>query len=90
MESTAFFVVAEGLANALKYSQAERLWVRLAGRGGSLQVEVGDDGVGGASTAAGTGLRGLGDRVDVLGGRLIINSQPGRGTTLIAELPCGR
>ena len=89
VESTAYFVVAEGLANALKHSRAREFNVRLAQDGGTLVVEVSDDGVGGASAGLGAGLRGLADRVDVLGGRLRIDSPQGQGTHLVAELPCG-
>ena len=93
VESTAYFVVAEGLANALKHAQARELTVRLARTGGRLVVEVGDDGIGGArldgSSDGGSGLRGLADRVEALGGWLRCDSHPGAGTTLVAELPCG-
>jgi signal transduction histidine kinase len=89
LESTAYFVVAEGLANALKHSGGREFTVRLAQFEGSLIVEVRDDGLGGASAGRGAGLRGLADRVDVLGGRLRIDSPQGRGTHLVAELPCG-
>ena len=88
VESTAYFVVAEGLANALKHAGAHQLAVELAQAGGTLVVEVRDDGVGGAD-AAGSGLHGLADRVDTLSGRLRLHSEPGRGTVLVAELPCG-
>ena len=57
--------------------------------GGILRVEVGDDGVGGAILAGGSGLRGLADRADTLGGRMSVESVPGAGTLLVAELPCG-
>ena len=86
--STAYFVVAEGLTNAVKHAHAHRVDVRLAHERGCLVVEVDDDGVGGAVPGAGAGLRGLADRVDVLGGRLRIDSRDGRGTHLVAELPC--
>jgi signal transduction histidine kinase len=89
LESTAYFVVAEGLANALKHSGGREFNVRLAQIEGSLIVEVRDDGLGGASVGRGAGLRGLADRVDVLGGRLRIDSPQGGGTHLVAELPCG-
>jgi signal transduction histidine kinase len=56
---------------------------------GSVLVEVADDGVGGADTRAGSGLRGLGDRVEALGGRLEVESPAGGGTTLRARIPCG-
>jgi signal transduction histidine kinase len=93
VESTAYFVVAEGLANALKHARARELSVRLARTGGHLAVEVGDDGIDGAALDAGrdggSGLRGLADRVEALGGQLRCDSRPGAGTTLAAELPCG-
>ncbi len=93
VESTAYFVVAEGLANALKHARARQLTVRLARAGGHLVIEVGDDGIGGAcldaGSGGGSGLRGLADRVEALGGRLRCDSRPGGGTTLAAELPCG-
>lgn len=88
VESTAYFVVAEAITNALKHARATRLTVRLALSGQTLRVEVGDDGAGGATLAGGTGLRGLADRVDTLGGRLRIDSATGSGTRIAAELPC--
>ncbi|MDN5859267.1 MAG: sensor histidine kinase [Pseudonocardia sp.] len=89
VESTAYFLVSEALANAVKHSGAEALTVYLARDADRLRVEVRDDGIGGATPSAGTGLRGITDRVDVLGGRLTIDSPPGRGTVIRAELPCG-
>lgn len=89
VESTAYFVLAEGLANALKYANAQKLDVRLVLSGESLHIEVRDDGVGGASMANGSGLRGLADRIDTLGGRMRVHSPDGQGTQLLAELPCG-
>jgi signal transduction histidine kinase len=88
VESTAYFVIAEAITNALKHARASRLTVRLAMSGRTLRVEVGDDGAGGATLAGGTGLRGLADRVDTLGGRLRIDSATGSGTRITAELPC--
>ena len=87
--STAYFVVAEALANAVKHAGATTLSVRLERTESQLLIEVADDGVGGAASGAGTGLRGLLDRVDVLGGQLAIDSPLGHGTRLVAELPCG-
>lgn len=89
VSTTAYFVVAEGLTNAVRHSRPRTITVRLVRTGDTLQVAVQDDGVGGASLAAGTGLRGLADRVDALGGALVLLSPPGRGTELRAELPCG-
>jgi signal transduction histidine kinase len=88
VESTAYFVIAEALANALKHSGAEDLAVRLELVDGRLLVEVRDDGAGGACPEAGRGLRGLADRVDTLGGRLRIDSPVGAGTRIVVELPC--
>jgi len=87
VEATAYFVVAEGLANAFKHSRARRLAVRVTHHDRGLEIEVGDDGIGGASLEAGTGLRGLADRLDVLGGRLVLHSPTGAGTRLLAHLP---
>ncbi len=89
VESTAYFVLAEGLTNALKYANAHELNVRLVLSDERLHIEVRDDGVGGASMADGSGLRGLADRIDTLGGRMRVHSPAGRGTQLVAELPCG-
>ena len=91
VETAAYFVVAEALANLAKYAQAWRGWVTIEERDGQAVVEVGDDGLGGANVngSGGTGLRGLADRVGALDGRLLIDSRPGAGTRLIAEIPCG-
>jgi signal transduction histidine kinase len=88
VESAAYFVASEALTNAVKHSHGSE--VRIAARldGGMLTVEVVDDGIGGASAGGGSGLRGLADRVEALGGRLTVSSPPGRGTTLRAEIPC--
>jgi signal transduction histidine kinase len=88
VESTAYFVVAEALTNALKHASPTSLVVRLARVEDHLRVEVTDDGIGGASVRAGTGLGGLVDRVETLGGRLELSSPPEQGTRLVAELPC--
>lgn len=89
VQSTAYFIVAEGLANAVKHSAASKVVVRLEQHGSRLMIEVSDDGVGGASIGGGRGLGGLADRVDTLGGRLTIDSPAGQGTRLAAELSCG-
>ena len=88
VETAAFYVVAEGLANGLKHSGANRMRVRLHVVDELLRIEVADDGVGGARAGAGSGLRGLEDRVDALGGRLSVISPPGGGTTMLALVPC--
>jgi signal transduction histidine kinase len=89
VESAAYFLVSEALTNAAKHSHASEVRVRAALAGGLLTVEVADDGIGGATAGTGTGLRGLADRVEALGGTLTVSSPPGRGTTLRAEFPCG-
>ena len=86
-EVTAYFVVAEGLANVAKHARATRATVTVTQHGGGIRVEVADDGVGGVCAEAGSGLRGLADRVAAIGGTFGIQSTPGRGTRLIAELP---
>jgi len=88
VEGTAYFVVAEALANALKHADATQLCVRLAVEADELTVEVHDDGVGGVVVGSGTGLRGLADRVDAAGGSLRVDSPPGAGTRIRAVLPC--
>lgn len=88
VESTAYFFIAEGLANALKHARAGRLSVRIGRHQSMLTVEVHDDGIGGASVHTGHGLRGLADRVHALGGVLRVDSATACGTHLRAELPC--
>jgi signal transduction histidine kinase len=90
VESAAYFVVAEALTNVARYSQATRADVSVQMENGSAYVEVSDNGVGGADVNAGTGLRGLQDRVAALDGRLVIASSPDAGTTIRAELPCAQ
>jgi signal transduction histidine kinase len=87
IEAAAYYVVAEALANVAKYASANHARVDLACDDGLLAVEVSDDGVGGADPDRGSGLRGLSDRVEALGGRLRVSSERGRGTTVRAELP---
>jgi signal transduction histidine kinase len=87
VESTAYFVVAECLANVSKYAQASQATVRVRCEVGRLVVEVIDDGVGGADTGRGSGLRGLADRVGALSGRLDVASPAGQGTRVRAEIP---
>jgi signal transduction histidine kinase len=89
VEAAAYFVVAEALANVGKYAAARRAEVDIHRVDGGLVVRVADDGVGGADPAAGTGLRGLEDRVAVLGGTVQVISPAGCGTTIVAEVPCG-
>ena len=88
VESAGYFVASEALANAAKHSHASEVRLAASREGPLLVLEVADDGIGGASTSGGSGLRGLADRVEALGGRLTVSSPPGRGTTLRAEIPC--
>jgi signal transduction histidine kinase len=87
IEVAAYFVVSEALANATKHAQASRIEVSLAPRNGNLRLSIGDDGVGGADSTRGSGLVGLTDRVEALGGTIDIESAPGEGTSLIVTLP---
>jgi signal transduction histidine kinase len=88
VEAAAYFVVAESLTNVAKYARAEHATVRVRRRDGFAVVEVSDDGVGGADPAAGSGLRGLADRLAALDGRLEVRSPPGGGTVVRANIPC--
>jgi signal transduction histidine kinase len=88
VEIAVYFVVAEALTNVAKYAEASGASVSVARAGGTVVVEVADDGIGGADVAAGSGLRGLADRVAVLDGRLSVVSPAGEGTRLRAEIPC--
>jgi signal transduction histidine kinase len=87
VERAAYFVACEALANVAKYAHATRAAVTVRRAGGRVSVEVSDDGIGGASTAGGSGLRGLADRVAALDGTLGVDSPRGRGTRLRAEIP---
>ena len=88
VESIAYFVVAEALANAVKYSNASAISVRLHRTIDSLHIEVDDDGCGGARAGGGWGLLGMAERIDVLGGTLTVLSELGSGTTIRVEVPC--
>ena len=88
VESAAYFVVAESLTNVARYADAELATVRVERRNGSLEVEISDDGSGGADPDSGTGLRGLADRVAALDGSFAVRSKAGEGTTVEARIPC--
>ena len=88
VEATAYFTVAEGLTNASRYAGANRVEIEAVRVDGLLRVEVRDDGCGGADASAGSGLRGLADRVAALDGALDVNSPPDGGTILRVEIPC--
>lgn len=87
IELAAYFIVSESLTNASKYAGASAVQIRVAREAEALLVEIVDNGCGGADAASGTGLRGLADRIDALGGRLEIDSPPGTGTRVSARLP---
>src|SRR5262249_58376148 len=87
--AAAYYVVWEALANVAKYAGASAVRISVAQLNGSARVEVSDDGIGGGDPAKGSGLRGLEDRVAALNGRLEVESEPGRGTTIRAEIPLG-
>jgi signal transduction histidine kinase len=89
VEAAAYYVVAEGLANVAKHAHASTAEVTLVRQGGRLIVRVHDDGVGGADPNRGTGIRGLTDRVQALGGRLRFESSAGQGTEIRVTIPCG-
>jgi signal transduction histidine kinase len=89
VESAAYFVVSEALANVAKYAQATQAAVAVRRENGRVTVDVTDDGIGGADAGRGSGLRGLADRVAALDGTLSLDSPAGGGTHLHAEIPCG-
>jgi signal transduction histidine kinase len=88
VEATAYFVVSEALANVAKHAGASRVWIGVVDTGGRLAIDVRDDGVGGATLRNGSGLRGLADRVEAVGGWIDVRGEPGDGSTVHAEIPC--
>jgi PAS domain S-box-containing protein len=88
VEVAAFYVISEALANVAKYASASSARVSVSRTNGVLEVEVADDGIGGADPANGSGLRGLADRVEALAGCVGLESEPGKGTRVRAEIPC--
>ncbi len=87
VEAAAYFVVAEGLTNVVKYANAATAKVSVRPHAGTIEVVVSDDGIGGAQIDAGSGLRGLSDRLAALEGQLTLDSPFGEGTRLIARIP---
>jgi signal transduction histidine kinase/uncharacterized protein YhfF len=87
VEVTVYYLVAEALSNAVKHAQATEVRVEMHRRGPVLHAEISDDGRGGARPGAGSGLGGLADRLEALGGRLELDSAPGAGTRLLASIP---
>lgn len=88
-ELTAYFVIAESITNAIKHAGASVITVTGRLTDGSLRIEIADDGRGGASINAGTGIRGLIDRVRGVGGDLVLESPAGHGTRIEVKIPCG-
>jgi signal transduction histidine kinase len=88
VEAAGYFVASEALTNAAKHSHAGEVRLAASCEGRLLVIEVEDDGIGGVATGRGSGLHGLADRVEALGGRLTVSSPPGRGTKVRAEIPC--
>jgi signal transduction histidine kinase len=88
VEAAAYFLVSESLANVAKYAHASAVRISITQRNGDAVVDIEDDGVGGADPSRGSGLRGLCDRVQALGGKLDVESPPSRGTRIHAEIPC--
>jgi signal transduction histidine kinase len=89
VEAVAYFICSEALANIAKHASASRVTISVATSDGRVRIAIEDDGVGGADPAHGTGLRGLADRVEALGGALHVESPVGQGTRLAAEIPLG-
>jgi signal transduction histidine kinase len=89
LEVAAYYLVSESLANVGKHAQATSATVEVARSNGHVVVEIVDDGIGGADTERGSGLRGLADRVEALDGRLRVWTPAGHGTRVRAEIPCG-
>jgi signal transduction histidine kinase len=86
-ETATYYVVSEALANAAKHSSASSIVVAVTMSTTALSATIEDDGHGGADVGAGSGLIGLIDRVEALGGQLVLESPPGRGTRIAIELP---
>ena len=89
VELTAYFLVAEALTNVVKHASASEATVHLERDADKLRIVVTDDGVGGARAAADSGLAGLRDRLAVVDAKLYVESEPGHGTTIRTEIPCG-
>jgi signal transduction histidine kinase len=88
VEVAAYYVVSESVTNVAKHAGADEARVSIARHDGGLVVEIVDDGVGGADTERGSGMRGLADRVEALGGHLRVWTPRGGGTRVVAEIPC--
>jgi signal transduction histidine kinase len=89
VETAAYYVIAEALTNVVKHARASRARVRVRREDGRALIAISDDGRGGADTRGGSGLRGLRDRVEALGGLFALESPVGAGTRIEVEIPCG-
>jgi signal transduction histidine kinase len=87
IETAAYFVCSEALANVAKHARATRADIQVRSEGGTVTILIADDGAGGADPSSGTGLNGAADRIAALGGRLLVQSPAGEGTRLLAEIP---
>jgi signal transduction histidine kinase len=87
VEAAAYYTASEALANAAKHAQASVIDLRVQGDDSALTLSISDDGIGGADPSRGTGITGLKDRVEALGGTITVLSPPGHGTTLHVQLP---
>lgn len=87
VEAAAYYVVSEALTNAAKHAQASVVQVDLEAKDAIVQLSIRDDGVGGADPGQGSGLIGLRDRIEALGGKLEVNSPAGQGTALLITIP---
>jgi signal transduction histidine kinase len=87
IEAAVYFMCSEAVTNAVKYSQADAVSIVVTRQARQVVAGISDNGVGGADPERGTGLRGLADRVETLGGTLVIDSPPGRGTRIQAAIP---
>ncbi|GAB3963460.1 hypothetical protein GCM10029978_021340 [Actinoallomurus acanthiterrae] len=87
IEVAVYYVVSEALTNAAKHAQASAVWIALGVEDGAVQLSIRDDGIGGAVPGGGSGLIGLSDRVETLGGRLEVTSTAGHGTLLLVRIP---
>jgi len=89
IELPAYFFVSEALTNIAKHAEASYATVTVRRDAATLRITVADNGVGGADASGGSGLRGLADRLAAVDATLAVSSAPGKGTTLVAEIPCG-
>jgi signal transduction histidine kinase len=89
IEAAAYFTACEAVTNAVKHAVATRIWVRACRNDDRLSLSIGDDGIGGATAAPGSGLAGLADRIAAHHGLMRVDSPPGGGTRIEVELPCG-